>query len=98
MRAAALSSVPAPAMARSVARVLRLAAISSRLLASHTVHVMTEAKASPISTACTTMLALRNMPQGLRSRGSVALPMSAGVGAVSCADAVESHGSSARVK
>src|SRR5262250_2396955 len=43
------------------------------VLASHTVQVTIEAKARPINTAFTTGSALRYMPQGLRSRGSVAV-------------------------
>src|SRR6516225_5339722 len=45
------------------------------LLASHTVQVTTEAKASPTMTACTTMSAVRNIDQGERSRGKWLLPM-----------------------
>ena len=48
---------------------------SSMVLASHTVQVMTEATASPTSTACTTMSAFSNMPRRLRSRGSKTLPI-----------------------
>ena len=44
--------------------------LSSMVLASHTVQVTSEAKASPIMTAFTTISALRNMPQGDRLRGS----------------------------
>ncbi len=40
------------------------------VFASHTVQVTSEAKASPIITAFTTMSALRNMPHGDRLRGS----------------------------
>jgi hypothetical protein len=46
----------------------------STVLASHTVQVTSEAKARPIKTAFTTMSAFMNMPQGLRSRGNVAVP------------------------
>ena len=50
-------------------RTLRRAKNSSMLLASHTVQVTTEAKASPTITACTTMSAEANIDQGERSRG-----------------------------
>ena len=43
---------------------------SSMVLASQTVQVTSEAKASPIITAFTTISALRNMPHGDRFRGS----------------------------
>src|SRR5262249_20259081 len=46
---------------------------TSFVLASRTVQVTTGAKARPINTAFTTGSALRYMPQGLRSRGSVAV-------------------------
>src|SRR5262249_28491459 len=54
----------------------------------HTVQVTIEAKARPINTAFTTGSALRYMPHGLRSRGSVAVATtlscaSAGPGAAS---------------
>ncbi len=71
------------------------------VLASQTVQVTTEAKASPIITAFTTMSALRNMPQGERSRGSMAVPMTgggsgAGTGASgSCAQAAPAISSGA---
>src|SRR5262245_578230 len=52
------------------------------VLASHTVQVTIEARARPISTAFTTGSALRYMPHGLRSRGSVALATT-----LSCASA-----------
>ena len=68
----ASSSEPAACKVRSTSRVRRLAAASSRLLASHTVQVMTDAKARPIITAFTTQSACMNMPQGDRSRGSIA--------------------------
>src|SRR6516165_11787152 len=45
------------------------------LLASHTVQVTTDAKASPTMTACTTMSAVKNIDQGERSRGRWLLPM-----------------------
>ena len=61
----ALASVAAAARTR------RLAAMISMVLASHTVQVTNEASASPISTAFTTGSALRYMPHGERSRGSV---------------------------
>ena len=47
-----------------------LRARSSMVLASQTVQVTSEAKASPTITAFTTMSALRNMPHGDRLRGS----------------------------
>src|SRR5688572_4874941 len=68
----ASSSEPAACKLRSTSRVRRLAAASSRLLANHTVQVMTEAMARPIITAFTTQSASMNMPQGDRSRGSIA--------------------------
>ena len=60
----------------------RLASRISTVLASHTVQVTTEATTSPISTACTTGSALMYMPQGLRSRGKVAVATT-----LSCASA-----------
>jgi hypothetical protein len=45
--------------------------INSMTLASQIVQMNTEAKASPIITALTTMSAAMNMPQGDRSRGSL---------------------------
>src|SRR5262245_40012924 len=70
------------------ARTRRLANTISMVLASHTVQVTIEAKARPINTAFTTGSALRYMPHGLRSRGSVAVATtlscaSAGTGAAS---------------
>src|SRR5262249_10640628 len=62
-----------PARLFSAARTRRLAKKISTDLASHTVQVTIEAKARPIKTAFTTGSALRYMPQGLRSRGSVAV-------------------------
>ena len=47
------------------------------VLASHTVQVTSEAKASPTMTAFTTMSAFMNMPQGDRLRGSSALSVAA---------------------
>src|SRR5277367_6716990 len=47
---------------------------NSRLLAIQTVQVMSEANAKPIMTAFTMGAALRNIPQGERSRGNVATP------------------------
>ena len=41
----------------------------SMVFASHTVHVTSEAKASPRMTACTSMSALTNIDQGDKSRG-----------------------------
>src|SRR5262249_42651982 len=52
------------------------------VLASHTVQVTIEAKARPINTAFTIGSALRYMPHGLRSRGSVAVATT-----LSCASA-----------
>src|SRR5262249_41927126 len=57
----------------SAARRRRLASTISVGLASQTVQVTIEAKARPINTAFTTGSALRYMPHGLRSRGSVAV-------------------------
>src|SRR6516225_1602160 len=72
----------------SAPRTRRLANTISMVLASHTVQVTIEAKARPINTAFTTGSALRYMPHGLRSRGSVAVARtlscaSAGAGAAS---------------
>src|SRR4029434_10783364 len=61
-----------PASLFLAARTRRLAKKISIDLASHTVQVTTDARARPIRTAFTTGSALRNMPQGLRSRGSSA--------------------------
>src|SRR4051812_48947927 len=60
-----------------------LADTSSRVLASHTVQVTTEAKASPIKTAFTTTSAPTNMPHGLKSRGNS--PMVGGTATVGAA-------------
>src|SRR5215813_359934 len=45
------------------------------LLASHTVHVTSEANTSPTMTAWTTMSAVKNMDHGERSRGRWLLPI-----------------------
>jgi hypothetical protein len=66
----------------NAARTRRLAKKISMVLASHTVQVTIEAKASPINTAFTTASALRYMPHGLRSRGRVAVATT-----LSCASA-----------
>src|SRR5262249_36096507 len=66
----------------SATRTRRLAKKISMVLASHTVQVTIEAKARPIKTAFTTRSALRYMPHGLRSRGSVAVART-----LSCASA-----------
>src|SRR5439155_15531413 len=50
---------------------------TSMVLASQTVHVTSEAKASPTMTACTTMSAFTNMFQGDRLRGSSATSVAA---------------------
>ena len=50
----------------------RVALHNSKFLASHTVHVTSDAKTRPTITTFTTMSALRNMPQGDKSRGSAA--------------------------
>ena len=60
---------------------LRVAFHNSRFLASHTVQVTSEAKTRPTITIFTTMSALRNMPQGDRSRGSAALAITGAAGA-----------------
>ncbi len=60
-----------PSVAKS-ARTRLLAIISSMVLASHTVQVTTDAKASPINTVFTSGSALRNMPHGVRSRSITA--------------------------
>ena len=52
-----------------------MAAHSSMFLASHTVHVTTEANTRPTMTACTSMSADMNIDQGDRSRGSWTLPI-----------------------
>ena len=71
-----LRSRSAPESSASIAaRSRRRAAISSMALANQIVQVSTEAKARPTITAFTTMSAAMNMPQGDRSRGSVALAM-----------------------
>src|SRR5215831_4110366 len=59
------------------------------VLACHTVQVTIEAKARPINTAFTTGSALRYMPHGLRSRGSVAVAMT--LSCASAADGSRSH-------
>jgi hypothetical protein len=66
----------------NAARMRRLQITISIDLASHTVQVTSDAKARPIRTAFTTESALTNMPQGLRSRGSVAVART-----LSCANA-----------
>src|SRR5262245_15840463 len=60
---------------------------NSNHLASQTVHVTSEAKASPIITPFTMMSALRNMPHGDRSCGSSAAPTSGRLDAVGAAAA-----------
>jgi hypothetical protein len=50
---------------------------SSMVFESHTVHVISEASASPIITAFTTMSALRNMPHGDKLRGNSAVSIAA---------------------
>ena len=47
------------------------------VLASHTVQVTIEAKTRPSNTAFTTESALRYMPNGERSRGKLAAPITA---------------------
>ena len=71
----------------------RRAITSSTVLASHTVQVTTDAKASPISTAFTSGSALRNMPHGLRSRGSAALPTTGPAASGACAHATAAESS-----
>src|SRR5262249_37530424 len=66
----------------SAVRTRRLAKKISIVLASHTVQVTIDAAARPINTAFTTGSALRYMPHGLRSRGSVAVAAT-----LSCASA-----------
>src|SRR5262249_24685178 len=63
------------------------------VLASHTVQVTIEAKARPINTAFTTGSALRYIPHGLRSRGSVAVATT--LSCASAADGSASHAISA---
>jgi hypothetical protein len=67
------------------ARTRRLAALISMLLASQTVQVTTEASASRMSTDFTTGSALRYMPQGVRSRGSVVAPITLSASSASAA-------------
>src|SRR5256886_13480251 len=80
----------APASDRSVLiasmapRSRRMADQSSMFLASHTVHVTTEANARPIMTACTSMSADMNIDQGDRSRGSWPMPMTESEGGAGC--------------
>src|SRR5262249_56201 len=52
--------------------------MSSIDLASQTVQVTSEAKASPMRTAFTTVSALMNIPQGVRSRGRSEVPTTGG--------------------
>src|SRR5262245_56027818 len=73
----------------NAARKRRLASTISMVLASHTVQVTIEAKARPINTAFTTTSALRYMPQGVRSRGSVAVATT--LSCASDADGSPSH-------
>src|SRR5271167_4247283 len=72
---------------RTALRIDDRALRNSRLLAIQTVQVMSEANAKPIMTAFTMGAALRNIPQGERSRGNVATPTGGasalGVGATS---------------
>src|SRR5262245_41971978 len=74
-----------PARILTAAPTRRLASTISMVLASHTVPVTTDAKTRPTSTAFTTGSALTYMPQGLRSRGSVAVPTT--LSTLSCASA-----------
>src|SRR5262245_56780514 len=71
-----------PSRLSNAVRTRRLAKKISIDLASHTVQVTTEAMTRMINTAFTTGSALRYMPQGLRSRGSVAVATT-----LSCANA-----------
>ena len=73
------------ASVRAAARTRRLATTISIVLASHTVQVISEAITRPINTAFTTGSALAYMPHGLRSRGSVVMPMTSAP-AGSCAN------------
>ncbi len=59
---------------RTALRIDDRALRNSRLLAIQTVQVTSEANAKPIMTAFTMGAALRNIPQGERSRGNVATP------------------------
>src|SRR5271155_1104281 len=59
---------------RTALRIDDRALRNSRLLAIQTVQVTSEASAKPIMTAFTMGAALRNIPQGERSRGNVATP------------------------
>ena len=93
-RACASASERASLSTVSAARASARRRHNSRLLASHTVQVTSEAKIRPTITTFTTMSALRNMPQGDRSRGSAAIPSTAGTWL--CAMACESPAVSAK--
>src|SRR5688572_5841247 len=69
--AGASSSEAAPSTASRTARWRRNAAASSRLLATNTVQVTTEATARPTITACTSQSAAMNMPHTDRSLGRI---------------------------
>jgi hypothetical protein len=62
-------------------RFARVAETSSRLFASQTVQVTTDAKARPSITAFTTMSAAMNMPQGDRFSGKTEAGFGRGAGA-----------------
>ncbi len=76
-RSSPFDSEAAPGRMVKAERTRRRARKISIVLASHTVQVTTEANTSPIRTPLTIGSALRNMPHGVRSRGSVAVPMTA---------------------
>ena len=63
-----------------------MAAHSSKFLASHTVHVTSEANARPTMTAWTRMSADMNIDQGERSRGRLALPTTGRLGGAAGVD------------
>src|SRR5262249_15462167 len=71
----------AEASPSSALRARRRAAISSKVFASHTVQVMTDASTRQISTPFTNGSADRYMPHGVRSRGSSAAAEIAAAGA-----------------
>src|SRR5262249_18443953 len=88
--------VGAPARIRAPLVIRLWATTISMVLASHTVQVTIDAKASPIRTAFTTGSALRYMPHGERSRGRVALPIS-GASPASCASADKGRAENPRI-
>jgi len=80
IRPAASARVWAPSTAARATRCRRIAPASSTLLAARTVQVTSDAKARPTITACTTMSAAMNMPQGVMATGSRPLAIAAAAG------------------